>query len=99
MINYILALIALFFSTCAFAETYMVYNVTDNTRIVINHKSCLVPGLKGSRAVIQRDDGAYLQGCWETVDNGKHYKITWNNPAAPGDFAVIEAFRFAVEEH
>ena len=72
----------------------MDWNLT--TRIVLVEKSCLVEGLKGSRAVVQRDDGAFIQGCWEYADNKKHIRIEWNNPLAPGDFSVLPADNFEI---
>lgn len=98
MKNYILALVALFFSSVTHAGTYLVYHVTDGTRVVINEESCVVAGLHGKRAVVQRMDGAYIRGCWEKIDSGKHYKITWDNPASPGDFAVIPVTDFYTTE-
>jgi hypothetical protein len=94
MKNYILALVALFFSSVAYAESYLVFDVANNTRVIITNGTCLVKGFHGSRAVVQRDDGAYIQGCWEKIDNDKHVKILWNNPAVPGDFAVIPLNQF-----
>jgi len=83
--------------TLAYAvETYLVMQWNNKTRVVLQEKTCLVHGLKGSRAVVQRTDGAYIQGCWQYVDGGKHIKIVWDNPNAPGDFAVIEANKFHV---
>jgi hypothetical protein len=94
MKNFIIGLIALFFSSAAYADSYLVYNVTDGTRVVINEASCLVAGLHGKRAVVQRADGAYIRGCWEKIDGGKHVKIVWDNPAIPGDFAVLKLVEF-----
>jgi len=92
-----LLLILLFVSTNSLAsETYMVMEWNLTTRIVLSEKSCLVEGLKGSRAVVQRDDGAFIQGCWEYQDNKKHIRIEWNNPVAPGDFSVLPADKFNV---
>lgn len=94
MINFILGLIALFFSSVAYAESFLVFDVTDTTRVVLSSGSCLVPKLTGARAVVQRSDGAYIQGCWIKIDGDKHVKIYWNNPAVPGDFAVLRLVDF-----
>lgn len=94
MINFIVGLMALFFTSMAHAESSLVFDVTNNTRVVLNNKSCLVPGLKGTRAVVQRIDGEYIQGCWEKVDNDKNAKIVWDNPIAPGDFAILRLVDF-----
>lgn len=88
-------IIALLFSNSAWAETYLVYNVNLSTRIVLSKNSCLVPSLNGSAAVVQNDKGKFVQGCWRVDrNNSNHIRIDWNNPAAPGDFSVIEANKF-----
>lgn len=80
-------------------EVYLINQWSSNTRIVLQEKSCLVDGLTGSRAVVQRADGAYIRGCWYYIDGGKHVRIDWDNPNHPGDFTVIEVEKFhAVEE-
>lgn len=89
MRNYILVLAALFFSSVAKAESYLIYQFSENTRVVINNQSCLVKGLSGSRAAVQFSNGQHIKGCWKYVDGGKHVRIDWDNPAKPGDFAVL----------
>ena len=79
-------------------EVYLVNQWSSNTRIVLQEKSCLVHGLTGSRAVVQRADGAYIRGCWYYVDGGKYIRIDWDIPNHPGDFAVIEVEKFHVVE-
>lgn len=83
--------------TMAFAvETYMVLDWNATTRIVLQDASCLVKGLTGSRAAVQRDDGQHIKGCWKYVDGSKHIRIDWDNPVVKGDFAVLDATRFRV---
>ena len=85
----------LLFSTPVWADTYLVYNVSPHARVVLSKRSCLVPSLTGNAAALQTDKGKFIQGCW-SVDrnNSNHIRIDWNNPAAPGDFSVIEANKF-----
>jgi len=78
------------------AEKYMVLEWNITTRIVLVEKSCLVEGLHGSRAVMLRDDGEFIQGCWKYADNKKHIRIEWNNPLAPGDFSVLPTDKFEI---
>ena len=86
---------ALALTSNAWAETYLVYHVSQHARIVLNKRACLVPSLNGNAAVIQNTKGQYLQGCWHVDrNNSNHIRIDWNNPAAPGDFSVIEANKF-----
>lgn len=82
-------------STWACAENYLVYNVNQYTRVVLSKRNCQVPGLQGLAAVVQNVKGKYIQGCW-SVDrnNSDHIRIDWHNPAIPGDFSVIESFKF-----
>lgn len=81
-------------SALAHAESYMVFHFNQTTRVVISQGSCLVKGLEGNRAAIQRDDGKFLRGCWRYVDNDQHVRIDWENPAKPGDFAVLRVKDF-----
>ena len=81
-------------STIARAEAYMVYQYNQSTRVVLSNNSCLVKGLEGNRAAIQRDDGKFMRGCWRFVDNDQHVRIDWENPAKPGDFAVLRVKDF-----
>lgn len=83
------------FSTTILADTYLVYVINQYTRVVLNKRECLVPGLNGNAAVVQNAKGQYIQGCWHVDrNNSNHVRIDWNNPAAPGDFSVIEANKF-----
>jgi carbohydrate-binding DOMON domain-containing protein len=88
----------LFVSTSVIAKPYLIYHYSSNTRIVMTNESCLVKGLEGHRAVVQRTDGAYIQGCWRLVDADQHVRIDWNNPNAPGDFSVLPFELFRVED-
>lgn len=90
-----LVLLACFFMpVLAHAGTYLVFQFSQNTRIVLSQTSCLVNGLTGNRAAVQRDDGKFIRGCWKYVDNDQHVRIDWENPAKPGDFAVLRAKDF-----
>ena len=85
-------------STANAAEVFLVMQWNETTRIVLQDKQCLVKGLTGLRAVVQRHDGAYIKGCWKYVDNRKNVRIDWDNPNAPGDFAVLEMNKFKIVE-
>jgi len=91
----LLFIAALALSTAAQAETYLVYHVSQHARIVLSKRACVVPTLQGLAASIQNTKGQYIQGCWHVDrNNSDHIRIDWNNPAAPGDFSVIEANKF-----
>ena len=91
----LLFIIALTLSTAAWAENYLVYNFSPHARVVLNKRACLVPTLNGNAAALQTDKGKFIQGCWHVDrNNSNHIRIDWNNPAAPGDFSVIEANKF-----
>ena len=89
-------IILLLVSSTAWAKPYLVLEWNQNTRIVMNNDDCLVKGLKGHRAVVQRNDGAYIQGCWELSKDSQTVRIDWNNPAAPKDFSVLRFGDFHV---
>lgn len=88
-------LVTLIFSYTVYAETYLVFQVSPNARVVLAQNGCLVKGLTGSAASVQRTDGRFIRGCWRYVDNGNNVRIDWDNPAASGDFAVIRAKDFS----
>lgn len=90
----------LLFSTLAHAETYMVLQWNSTARIVLSKQECRVSGLNGNAASLQFINSKFIQGCWHVDrNNSNHVRIDWNNPAAPGDFSVIEFSRFtAVNE-
>ena len=96
MFKYCLALIMLAISSEAWAKPYLVLQWNDYARIVMTNESCLVKTLKGNRAVVQRSDGAYIQGCWKLSDDNQTVRIDWNNPAAPNDFSVLRFGDFKV---
>ena len=81
-------------SSLACAESYLVFHYAQNARVVLSQGSCLVKGLEGNRAVVQRDDGKFVRGCWRYVDNDQHVRIDWENPAKSGDFAVLRVKDF-----
>ena len=91
----LIALALLCFPVIAYAKLFLVYHFTPSVRVVLTNEECLVKTLKGNRAAIQRDDGAYMKGCWNFTDNNLNLvRIDWDNPKVPGDFAVIEFNRF-----
>ena len=92
----VLLLIAtLSFSSLAYAETYLVYVINQNVRVVLNKKPCLVSTLKGNAAALQTTAGKFVRGCWHVDrNNSDHIRIDWDNPAAPGDFAVLPLTMF-----
>lgn len=93
--KYLIALALLCLPVIAYAKLFLVYQLTPSVRIVLTNEDCLVKSLKGSRAAIQRDDGAFVRGCWTLDETNKSMiKIDWDNPKVPGDFAVIESNRF-----
>ena len=93
--KHLIALALLCLPVIAYAKLFLVYQFTPKVRIVLTNEECLVKSLKGSRAAIQRDDGAFMKGCW-TLDaaNKNMVRIDWDNPKVPGDFAVIEFNHF-----
>lgn len=91
----IIALVLLCIPVIAYAKLFLVYQFTPKVRIVITNEECLVKSLKGSRAAIQRDDGAFMRGCWTLDETNKTMvRIDWDNPKVPGDFAVIDINHF-----
>lgn len=98
--KYLILLALLCLPVIAYAKLFLVYNFTSTVRVVLTNEDCLVKTLKGSRAVIQRDNGAYVRGCWTLLDNNKNMvRIDWDNPLVPGDFAVIDLNSFKSVEH
>ena len=94
--KYYLSLLLLIFSSTAWAKPYLVLEWNQYARIVMTNEDCLVKGLTGSRAVVQRADGAYIQGCWTLSKDNQTVRIDWNNPAAPKDFSVLRFSDFHV---
>lgn len=92
--KYILGLLIAVLPILAHAESYMVYNYAPNARVVLGQGDCLIKGLTGNRAVVQRDDGKYVRGCWKFTDNDQHVRIDWEFPAKPGDFAILRVKDF-----
>lgn len=95
MSKYCLTFLLVFCST-AWAKPYLILQWNEYARIVMTNESCLVKTLKGNRAVVQRADGLYIQGCWKLSDDSQTVRIDWNNPAAPGDFSVLRFSDFKV---
>ena len=91
-----LTILLLLISSSVWAKPYLVLEWNQYARIVMTNDACLIPALKGNRAVVQRTDGAYIQGCWKLSDDSQTVRIDWNNPAAPGDFSVLRFGDFKV---
>lgn len=74
----------LLFPLIAKSEIYLVWQFTDNVRVVLKQ----TPGncKKGNQAVAQRMDGAYIPGCWVYELDPELIRITWHN----NDFAVLK---------
>ena len=62
--KYYLTVLLLLVSSSAWAKPYLVLEWNQHARIVLTNETCLITTLKGNRAVIQRSDGAFMQGCW-----------------------------------
>lgn len=77
------------------AASYMVYYHTQDVRVVLSTTKCGMQGFKGSEAALQTVNNRFVRGCWYQVDNGENVRIDWNNPAVPGDFAVIPLKSFS----
>ncbi len=95
----------LLIATPAFAEPLLVLPWINDTRIVLSKQSCIVPQLKGNRAVIQKLEPngkvSYIRGCWTTdPHNAENIKIDWEkNQYSENDFAVIEMSKFTFVEN
>ena len=87
--KYYLSILLLLISSSAWAKPYLVLEWNQYARIVLINETCLVTTLKGNRAVIQRSDGAYIQGCWTLSKDSQTVRIDWSNPSAPKDFSVL----------
>lgn len=94
--RYFLGMMLLAVATAAQAKPYLVLEWTTNTRIVLGEGDCLVKGLEGKAAAIQRTDGAVIRGCWQFVNEFQHVRIEWDNPNQPGDFAVLRFGDFKI---
>lgn len=97
-----IATLLLLFSTTVMAaekQKYLVMEWNNKSRILLTKDVCQVKGLTGSKASVQRLDGAYIRGCWKYSEhNPDHVRIDWENPKQPGDFAVLELNRFQYVE-
>jgi hypothetical protein len=84
----LLAFIILLFSVGATAETYRVWQYTENVFVVLTETVCVKPKT-GLQARAIKDDGKTIEGCY--VPEGKSLvRITWYN----NDFAVLELKNF-----
>ena len=84
----LLAFITLLFSVSAIAETYRVWQYTENVFVVLTETACQKPKT-GLQARAVKDDGKTIEGCY--VPEGKNLvRITWYN----NDFAVLELRSF-----
>lgn len=66
------------------AETFLVWQFTDQVRVVLKQSGGKCK--KGNEAVAQRIDGAYIPGCWVYEPNPELIRVTWHN----GDFAILK---------
>lgn len=70
------------------ADDYLVWQYSDNVRVVLTEFPCRKPNV-GLRVMAQRIDGNYVNGCY--VPEGKDMiRITWSN----NDFAILELKHF-----
>lgn len=84
----LLAFITLLFSVSAIAETYRVWQYTDDVYVVLMESSCQKPKI-GLQVKAIKDDGKTIEGCY--IPEGKNMvRITWYN----NDFAVLELKNF-----
>lgn len=84
----LIAFIPLLFSATAIAETYRVWQYTENVFVVLTETACAKPKT-GLQARAVKDDGKTIEGCY--VPEGKNLvRITWYN----NDFAVLELKNF-----
>lgn len=77
-------------------NTYLVMDWKNETKIILSERQCDIQGLNGAKGVITKPDNTYVMGCWKYVDGGKHIRIDWDYPDAPGDFAVLDARNFYI---
>lgn len=90
---------SLLWSTTVHAETYLVYEINQNVRVVLSKRPCQVPSLSGLAGALQTTAGKFVRGCWHVDrNNSDHIRIDWDNPAVPGDFAVLPANLFTSQE-
>ena len=70
-------------STTVIAADYMVFQCTDEVRIVLGQ----TPGKckSGNQASAQNINGSYIPGCWSYEPNPNLVRIVWYN----GDFSVL----------
>ena len=65
------------------AETFLVFQFTNEVRIVLKQTkgNCK----SGNQAAAQRIDSKFIPGCWAYEPNPELIRITWHN----GDFSVF----------
>ena len=84
----LLACILLLGSVTATAETYRVWQYTDDVYVVLTETACLKPK-PGLQVKAIREDGKVIKGCY-VPDVKNMIRITWDN----NDFAVLELRSF-----
>ena len=84
----LLAFITLLFSVSAIAETYRVWQYTDDVYVVLKESACQKPKT-GLQVTALREDGKVIKGCY-VPDVKNMIRITWDN----NDFAVLELRSF-----
>lgn len=83
-----LAFISLIISASALAETYRVWQYTDDVFVVLTETACMKPKT-GLQVKAIRQDGKVIKGCY-VPDVKNMIRITWDN----NDFAVLELRSF-----
>jgi hypothetical protein len=84
----LLAFILLLVSVTATAETYRVWQYTDDVYVVLTETACAKPKT-GLQVKAIREDGKVIKGCY-VPDVKNMIRITWDN----NDFAVLELRSF-----
>jgi len=67
----------------ALSANYLVWQYTDNVRVVLSEHQGKCKA--GKEAVAQRIDGMFIPGCWALEPNPELIRIDWHN----GDFSVL----------
>jgi hypothetical protein len=87
--RYIIALMLMVLSVTAQAKPYLALKWSEHITVVLIEAPCQVNRLTGSHAEVRWTNGSKINGCWTFVNEHQHVRIEWDNPLAPGDFAVL----------
>jgi hypothetical protein len=96
--RYILAIVLAAMPLVALAKPVLVLNWSPQLKIVLTEDNCNIKNFKGKAARVQHVSGNKVHGCWVFVNDHQHVRIEWNNPQAPGDFAVLRFGDFKILE-